>query len=367
MNAVNESCEVVVIGAGIVGLAVAAELSKKGKEVIVLESEKDIVQHASSHNSEIIHSGIYYRNESLKASLCLEGNKLLYEYCEMKGISHHKLGKLIVASNKKELEILESLLVNGINNGLENLRIIGKGEIKKIEPMLNAQFALSVESTGVINSHEFALGLLAEIEEYDNHVVTSSRVTDAYKNRNSWTLEVGGEEPYIINTDILINSSGYSSVDLGRKLGIKSLPSPTFVKGHYYKYHGKNPFTRLIYPIPEKNGLGIHTSTDMANTLRFGPDAEIISKPDYFFDASPERLLSFSKSIQKYFKGFKQELLHQDFCGVRIRVGDSHNSADFSILFEEDHEITGLINLCGIESPGLTSALSIAKYIGKKL
>ena len=367
MNTVNESCEIIVIGAGIVGLAVAAELSKKGREVIVLESEKDIIQHASSHNSEVIHSGIYYKKGSLKASLCFEGNKLLYEYCEMKGISNHRLGKLIVASNEKELEVLESLLVNGINNGLNNLRIIEKKKIKKIEPLLNAPFALLVASSGVINSHEFALSLLAEIENSGNHVITSSPVINAFKNRQSWSVEIADDEPYKINCDILINSSGYNSVDLGRKLGIKSLHSPTFIKGHYYKYHGKNPFSHLIYPIPEKNGLGIHTSTDMANTLRFGPDAEIISKPDYFFDHSPERLLKFSKSIKKYFKGFKKELLHQDFCGVRMRVGDSHKSADFSIMFEEDHQIKGLINLCGIESPGLTSALSIAAYIGKKL
>ena len=363
----NESCEIIVIGAGIVGLAIAAHLSNMGREVIVLESEKDILQHASSHNSEVIHSGIYYPNNSLKAKLCVEGNDLLYDYCKKKGIAHKKIGKLIVASDKEELEILKSLSTNGSNNSVRGLEILDQSKIKEIEPQLKSKFALLVESTGVINSHEFALSLVAEIESAGNHVITFSPVKNAVRRDQYWKVEIGGETPFVIDSKILINSSGYNSVDLARKFGIKSIPSLTFVKGHYYKYHGKNPFNYLIYPLPEKNGLGIHTSTDTSNTLRFGPDAELIRKPDYIFNHSQERFLRFKQSIKKYFKGFQEDLLHEDFCGVRARLGSSHNEADFSILFEENHSIKGLINLSGIESPGLTSALSIARYIGKKI
>ncbi len=367
MSTENESCEIIIIGAGIVGLAIAAHLSGMKREVIVLESEKDILQHASSHNSEVIHSGVYYPNDSLKANLCVEGNDLLYAYCKSKGVAHNKIGKLIVASHEEELEVLKSLSFNGKKNGVKGLKILDQSQIKEIEPQLKSKYALLVESTGVIDSHEFALSLMAEIESSGNHVITLSPVKDAAKEDKKWKIKVGGESPFEINSKILINSSGYNSVDLARQFGVKSIPSLTFVKGHYYKYHGKNPFSHLIYPLPEKNGLGIHTSTDTANTLRFGPDAELIKKPDYIFNHSHERLLNFTESIKKYFEGFQEDLLHEDFCGVRARLGSSHNEADFSILFEENHGIHGLINLSGIESPGLTSALSIAKYVCKKI
>ena len=221
----NESCEIIVIGAGIVGLAIAAHLSNMGREVIVLESEKDILQHASSHNSEVIHSGIYYPNNSLKAKLCVEGNDLLYDYCKKKGIAHKKIGKLIVASDEEELEILKSLSTNGSNNSVRGLEILDQSKIKEIEPQLKSKFALLVESTGVINSHEFALSLVAEIESAGNHVITLSPVKNAVRRDQYWKVEIGGETPFVIDSKILINSSGYNSVDLARKFGIKSIPS----------------------------------------------------------------------------------------------------------------------------------------------
>ena len=367
MNSENESCEIIIIGAGIVGLAIAAHLSNMKREVIVLESEKDILLHASSHNSEVIHSGIYYPNNSLKANLCVKGNDLLYDYCKSKGVAHKKIGKLIVASNEEELGTLESLSSNGAKNGVKGLEILDQSRIKEIEPQLKSKYALLVESTGVIDSHELALCLMAEIESAGNHVITLSPVRDAIREDQNWKIRVGGESEYEINSKILINSSGYNSVDLAKQFGIKSIPPLTFVKGHYYKYHGKNPFSHLIYPLPEKNGLGIHTSTDTLNTLRFGPDSELIDQPNYVFNHTDERLLKFTESIKKYFDGFQKDLLHEDFCGVRARLGSSHNEADFSILFEEDHGIHGLINLSGIESPGLTSALSIAQYVGRNI
>jgi len=363
----NDSCEIIIIGAGIIGLAIAAELSRKGREVIVLESERNTLQHASSHNSEVIHSGLYYKNDSLKAKLCVEGNALLYDYCNRKGIDFRRSGKLIVANNNEELSIIENLHVNAEKNNVLDTRILGKKELMILEPELIAEYALLVKSTGIIDSHSFALSLEAEIENNGNHILTSSSVNDGYYNSNNWVLEVGGDDSYLINCDFVINASGYNSLDLAKKFGLDDLPENTFIKGHYYKYNGSNPFRHLIYPLPEKHGLGVHTSSDMQNSLRFGPDAQIVTDIGYYFDASEERFTNFSRSISKYFNGFDSALLQEDFCGIRTRIGSSHTTSDFSVLFSRDHGFEGFVNIAGIESPGLTSSLAIAKYVSEGL
>ena len=363
MNSNQDTCEVIIIGAGIIGLAIGAELSRKGREVIILESESKTVQHASSHNSEVIHSGVYYENNSLKAKFCVEGNPLLYDYCKKNGIDFRRSGKLIVANNEKELSSIEQLSINAKNNSVNEARILNKKDLLALEPSLIAEYALFIESTGIIDSHAFALTLEAEIENSGNHIITSTTVINGQYNGNKWELEIGGQDAYVINSEIIINASGYNSLDLAKKFGLNNLPETTYIKGHYYKYHGSNPFNYLIYPLPEKHGLGVHTSSDVEKSLRFGPDAEVVDEPDYYFDATEERFSRFIESIGKYFKGFDSALLKEDFCGIRTRIGATHKSSDFSILFEKDHGLEGFVNVAGIESPGLTSSLSLAKYV----
>lgn len=367
MGTHQDNCEVIIIGAGIIGLALGAELSKQGREVIILESEKKTLQHASSHNSEVIHSGLYYENDSLKAKLCVEGNILLYDYCNNNGIDFRRSGKLILAHNKEELLSIEQLQNNAKKNEVTEAIILNKQELLTIEPSVIAEYALLIGSTGIIDSHAFALSLEAEIENNNNHIITSSPVTNGQYNGNRWELEIGEDKSYLINSDIVINASGYNSIELAKKFGLSDLPETTFIKGHYYKYHGKNPFNHLIYPLPEEHGLGVHTSSDMQNSLRFGPDAEVVSEFDYSFDATEERLSKFIRSIGRYFKGFDSTLLKEDFCGIRARIGETHKNSDFSILFQKDHGIEGFVNIAGIESPGLTSSLSMAKYIAEEL
>ncbi len=367
MKTENYSCESVIVGGGIIGLAIAAELSKQDREVIVLESENQTIQHASSHNSEVIHSGIYYETNSLKAKLCVEGNKLLYKYCKDNGIEHKRLGKIIFANTDNELDTLKKLYSNAYKNGIQKISILNKKELIDLESNLLAQKGLFIESTGIVDSHAFAISLEAEIESYGNHIVTSSRVIDGKYHGGKWILQIKGASSYSLTSKLVINAAGFNSIDLAKKFGVLDLPKSIYVKGHYYKYNGKNPFSHLIYPVPEQQGLGIHTSTDMSNLLRFGPDAEIIDSPNYIFDNSQKRATAFIDSISKYFKDFNSELLVEDFCGVRVRLGETHNTSDFSIKFPENHGYDGLINLAGIESPGLTSSLAIAKYIVERL
>ena len=359
--------EITIVGGGIIGLAIGAELSRLGKEVIVLESEDKTMQHASSHNSEVIHSGLYYRKDSLKAELCVEGNNLLYDYCNKNQIDFLNTGKLVIANNLDEVSIIEELQENGNANGVAELKILDSKELSSLEPSLIAKNALLVKSTGVVDSHAFSLCLEAEIENNNNHVITSSKVLNGEHTGRYWQLEVEDEDRYVINSDVVINASGYNSIELAKKLGLSDLPKMTYVKGHYYKYHGKNPFKHLIYPVPEKHGLGVHTSSDIQNSLRFGPDAEVVDEPNYIFQSSTERKLKFIESISKYFDGFKSDLLAEDFCGIRARIGQSHKGSDFSILLSEDHGIEGLVNIAGIESPGLPSSLAIAKYVSERL
>ena len=205
MNSNQDTCEVIIIGAGIIGLAIGAELSKKGREVIILESESKTVQHASSHNSEVIHSGVYYENNSLKAKFCVEGNPLLYDYCKKNGIDFRRSGKLIVANNEKELSSIEQLSINAKNNSVNEARILNKKDLLALEPSLIAEYALFIESTGIIDSHAFALSLEAEIENSGNHIITSTTVINGQYNGNKWELEIGGQDSYVINSEIIIN------------------------------------------------------------------------------------------------------------------------------------------------------------------
>tara|TARA_B100000965_G_C19600002_1_gene762036 strand:- start:286 stop:1380 length:1095 start_codon:yes stop_codon:yes gene_type:complete len=357
------STECVVIGGGIIGLAIASELARKGKKIILLEKEDYLCQHTSSRNSEVIHSGIYYKPGSLKARLCKEGNELLYQYCNEKRISHNPIGKMIIGDENSE-EYLERLINNGKENNVKGLDLLTEKTINKYEPNVSAKFAILSNTTGIIDSHEFALSLENEIEQAGGHISKRSVIADI-KNSDGWEITIKDNQPFLIKSEILINASGLNSYELAKNLGLKDIPTARFFIGHYFKYHGQNPFRRLIYPVPDDSGLGIHSTSDLDGNLRFGPDAEEISEINYDFIDEVRRKKIFISSIRKYFPKLRSEKLQPDYTGIRIRLGKTHYESDFYIKREIKSGFDNLINLIGIESPGLTASLAIGKYVSK--
>lgn len=357
------STECLVLGGGLAGLACAAEISKRGSNLVLVESENELYQHTSSHNSEVIHSGIYYKSSSLKAKFCLEGNALLYQYCEDRNIKHKKIGKLIVLCKDEATENLERIYENGVKNKVPEISIINKKMIRDLEPNVEADLAIHCGSTGIIDSHTFSLSLQAEIEENGGHIITNAPFIKGKRNMNRWRIEIGGLSPCYVDCDYLINATGFNSINIGRQLGISDLKDPYYVLGHYYSYSGSSPFNRLIYPIPTAGGLGIHSTMDLYGKTRFGPDSELIEKYDYKFLDSNNRKKKFNDSIKKYFPKFNLEKLMPDYTGIRTRLAIKHSEADFSILSPKEHNIDGLINIAGYESPGLTASLAMARYV----
>lgn len=357
------STECVVIGGGIIGLAIASELSKKGRKIILLEKENHLCMHTSSRNSEVIHSGIYYKPNSLKAMLCIEGNELLYQYCNEKRINHNPIGKMIIG-DKNSKEYLENLIDNGKKNNVKGLDFLTEKTIKKYEPNVCAKFAILSNTTGIIDSHEFALSLENEIQQAGGLISKRSKI-DSIKNNDKWEININDKEPFLIKSEILINASGLNSYGLAKSLGINDIPPARFFIGHYFKYNGQNPFQRLIYPVPDDHGLGIHSTSDLDGNLRFGPDAEEISQISYDFINECHRKKIFTSSIRKYFPDLRSDKLQPDYTGIRIRLGKTHYESDFYIKREEVSGTGNLINLIGIESPGLTASLAIGRYVAK--
>lgn len=360
-NVVSTEC--VVIGGGIIGLAIASELSKKGRKIILLEKENHLCMHTSSRNSEVIHSGIYYKPNSLKAMLCTEGNELLYQYCNEKRINHNPIGKMIIGDENSE-EYLEHLINNGKKNNVKGLDFLTEKTIKKYEPNVSAKFAILSNNTGIINSHEFALSLENDIQQSGGLISKRSKI-DSIRNNDSWEININDIEPFLIKSEILVNASGLNSYELAKNLGINDIPPARFFIGHYFKYNGQNPFRRLIYPVPDDHGLGIHSTSDLDGNLRFGPDAEEISQISYDFINESHRKKIFTSSIRKYFPDLRSDKLQPDYTGIRIRLGKTHYESDFYIKREEVSGTSNLINLIGIESPGLTASLAIGRYVAK--
>jgi len=358
------STECVIIGGGIIGLAIASELTKKGRNVILLEKEERLSEHTSSRNSEVIHSGIYYKPGSLKSELCSQGKQLLYEYCQKKGIDHQRIGKMIIGDKNSE-SYLQRLYDNGQKNQVGGLKLLNEYKIRDYESEIDAKYAILSETTGIINSHELVISLEADIESNGGYVSKKTRVSNFENTGNGWELTIEDQKPFVIKTEIMINAAGLESYSLAKHLGTEDIPRARFFIGHYYKYNGRNPFKRLIYPVPDDSGLGIHSTSDLDGNLRFGPDAEEISEICYKFREPENRKSIFLQSIKKYFSNIKLDDLQPDYTGIRIRLGKTHFESDFLIRKETEKHLCGLINLVGIESPGLTSSLAIAQYVSK--
>ncbi|MBL8377999.1 MAG: NAD(P)/FAD-dependent oxidoreductase [Burkholderiales bacterium] len=364
-----ESVECVVIGAGVVGLAVARALAQKGLETVVVEAESGIGTGTSSRNSEVIHAGIYYPTGSLKARFCVAGKHALYRYCAEHGVTTHNCGKLIVATAEDQVEGLKGLVARGHANGVPDLRMLSRAEALAMEPALSCVTAVHSPSTGIVDSHAFMLALQGDLESAGGMLAFASPVLRGACRDDGITLEVGGETASEIRARVVVNSAGLAAPGLAGQLdGLADthVPKAYFAKGNYYTLTGRSPFSRLIYPAPEAAGLGVHLTIDLGGQARFGPDVEWVESLDYTVD--PRRADSFYAAIRAYWPQLPDGALAPGYAGIRPKLQAPGEPAyDFVIDGPQVHGVPGLINLFGIESPGLTSSLAIAEYVADML
>ena len=364
-----EKVDAVVVGAGVVGLAVARKLVRSGLEVVMLEAASAIGTETSSHNSGVIHAGIYYPQESLKARLCIRGKELLYDYCEQRNIPHQRTGKLIVATSEGQQEALAKLAEKGKENGVEDLKFLSSEEVSKLEPNINALSALYSPSTGIVDTGMLMLSYQGEIESAGGMLALNAPAEAIKVRAGDFQVEIGGADPMLLDTELLVNSTGLHMAET--LAGIEGFPQQCvpeiyYAKGNYFSLSGRSPFSHLVYPVPEAAGLGIHATLDMAGQIRFGPDVEWIDRPDY--QASAKRIDAFYEAITSYFPAIDRNRLSPDYAGVRPKLSPPNAaSSDFLIQGQETHGIAGLINLVGIESPGLTASLAIAEEVYQSL
>lgn len=361
----DDQFDVVVIGAGIVGLAVARVFALRGLSVLVLERNARPVEETSSRNSGVIHSGIYYPTGSLKARLCVEGRGRLYEYMERKGVSHRRCGKLIVAQAGQEPK-LEALQRQAIKNGVTDLLTLSPAEVHEYEPAVRCTAGLWCPSTGILDVHELAHALIADLEAAGGAIVYHTAVESARLGTGAARIACrSGEEATELASTVVINSAGLDAVALLHRFeGYPAalLRTAWYAKGNYFSLSGAKPFRHLVYPMPNEAGLGIHATLDLDGATRFGPNVEWVSSPDYVVD--PRHAAEFYGSIRSYWPDLADGALQPGYAGVRPKlVGPGAKAADFVIEGPEDHGCNGLINLLGIESPGLTSALAVGEHV----
>jgi L-2-hydroxyglutarate oxidase LhgO len=369
-----EQVDCVVIGAGVVGLAVAREMALQGRETILLERESAFGTISSARNSEVIHAGIYYPKDSLKAKLCVEGNRLLYEYCRDHQVSTARYGKLIVASDETQLDDLSAILYKAQNNGVPEIKLISGDDAKAMEPNLKCTAAILSSTTGIVDSHGYMLSLLGGFEDAGGMIAYQSPLISAKpigaSAAGGYELEIGGADGMQIQTKLLINCAGMSAPAVAQKiegLAKEQIPKAYFAKGNYFSLSGKSPFKHLIYPIPEPGGLGVHLTLDMGGQAKFGPDVEwleIDAEEQIDYTVNPKRGEGFYEAVRRYWPGLKDGSLQPDYSGVRAKIVPPDAPAgDFCFNGPNDHGMRGLYNLYGFESPGLTSSLAIAKHL----
>jgi L-2-hydroxyglutarate oxidase LhgO len=369
-----EQVDCVVIGAGVVGLAVAREMALQGRETILLEREAAFGTISSARNSEVIHAGIYYPKDSLKAKLCVQGNHLLYEYCRSHQVASQPYGKLIVAVDDTQIDDLQAILYKAQNNGVPEIKMISGDKAKVLEPNLQCSAAILSATTGIVDSHGYMLSLLGGFEDAGGMVAYQSPLISAKPVGNNaeggFELEVGGADGMKIQTKLLINCAGMSAPALAQKiegLAKAQIPKAYFAKGNYFSLSGKSPFSHLIYPIPEPGGLGVHLTLDMAGQAKFGPDVEwleIDQEDQIDYTVDPKRGDGFYAAVRRYWPGLKDGTLQPDYSGVRAKIVPSNAPAgDFYFDGPKQHSLHGLFNLYGFESPGLTSSLAIARHL----
>jgi L-2-hydroxyglutarate oxidase LhgO len=362
--------EALVIGAGVVGLAIAADLARKGVDVIVAEQAKSIGTGVSSRNSEVIHAGMYYPTASLRAQHCVAGRQRLYAYCAQRGVAHAKPGKLIVATTPAEVSKLEVIQAQGHSNGVTDLEMLTGAQAIAREPALSCIAALWSPETGIIDSHGLMLALQGEMEDHGGRLALVTQVHALRQQRNRWLVSLGqtgkpGSAADDFEFDVVINSAGLCAQAIARKtLGFPTqlIPKRVLAKGNYFGFQGKPVFSSLIYPAPVDGGLGTHVTLDLAGRMRFGPDVEWIENETY--DVAPGRAQTFYDSIRRYFPNLPDDSLVPDYAGIRPKLsGPGEPAKDFVLSTPDIHGMPGLVHLFGIESPGLTSCLSLAEAV----
>jgi L-2-hydroxyglutarate oxidase LhgO len=359
--------DAVVVGAGVVGLAIARELALAGREVIVLEAEDAIGTHTSSRNSEVIHAGIYYPKGSLKARGCVAGRQLLYEYCASHGVPHRRCGKLIVATSESQLAELGAIREKAHANGATDVDWIAMEEVARLEPELFCMGALLSPSTGIIDSHALMLAYLGDAEAAGAMLALKSPFERARVRADGFELWVQGSDP--IACGVLVNSAGLRAPSVARRIEgypAELAPRELYAKGNYYSLTRRSPFSRLIYPVPEPGGLGVHVTLDLAGQARFGPDVEWVEHIDY--DVDPRRAERFYAAIRRYWPGLPDGSLSPGYAGIRPKTaGPGEPAPDFEIQGPRRHGVPGLVQLYGIESPGLTASLALARLAREEL
>jgi L-2-hydroxyglutarate oxidase LhgO len=357
--------QLLVVGAGAVGLAVARAAALAGHDVLVAEETSGIGNGVSSRNSEVIHAGMYYPGGSLRALTCTRGRRLLYAYCASHGIGHRKCGKLIVATNDAETGKVAAICRQGIINEVEGLALIDADAARRLEPAISCAAALHSPETGIIDSHAFMLALQGDLEDRGGMLAFATRVERLTPTQAGWNVYFSGQDAGSLEVDAVVNAAGLGAQRLARLTDgypPERVPRLVLAKGNYFGYRGRPVFSRLIYPAPVEGGLGVHVTLDLSGRMRFGPDVEWIDQENY--DVDPQRAAAFYASIRTYWPGLPDCSLVPDYSGIRPKLtGPGEPAADFVIDRPRDHGMRRLVHLFGIESPGLTSALSLAEEV----
>jgi len=362
----SETVDCIVVGAGVMGLAVARQLALDGRETLLIESHGAFGTETSSRHSEVIHAGIYYAADSLKAQLCVRGRELLYAYCVDHGVEHRRCGKLIVATQPGQLTELERIARAAQGNEVDDLRLIDREEALRLEPNLECTAALISPSTGIIDTHAYMLSLLGEAESNGAQLAVLSPVTALRPAVDGVELCVSGESRPLLKGRWVVNCAGLHAPEVARRIEgfpAAQVPRAWYAKGNYFTLAGRAPFSRLVYPVPEPGGLGVHLTLDLGGQARFGPDVEWIDSLDYSVD--PRRSDKFYAAIRAYWPQLRDNQLAPGYAGIRPKIsGPDEPAADFRIDGPATHGVRGIVNLFGIESPGLTSSLAIAERVG---
>jgi L-2-hydroxyglutarate oxidase LhgO len=361
--------QILIVGAGVVGLAAAREAAMKGHDVVVAEAANAIGTGTSSRNSEVIHAGLYYPTGSHRAVHCVPGRRMLYEFCESHGVPHKKIGKLQVVNREADIPVLEKIFRQSQVNGVENVDWLTQAEAQKLEPALHCVAAFHSRETGIIDSHRYMLALRGDIEDHGGAIALNTPVERIVRKGAGFEAHFGGAEAGTIEVDAVVNAAGHGAQKLGKQIEgypADRVPRHVLAKGNYFKYSGKPVFSRLIYPAPVPGGLGHHVTLDMAGRMRFGPDVEWIEEENYVVD--PARAAEFYKSVREFWPGLPDGTLVPDYAGIRPKItAKGEPAADFLIDTPKDHGVERLVQLFGIESPGLTSSLSLGKHIVEAL
>ncbi len=368
-SAQSGSVDTIVIGGGVIGIAIAAQLAMKGSEVLLLEKGGDIGTGISSRNSEVIHAGIYYRPGSLKARLCLEGKERLYRYCQSHGIAHRQTGKLIVATEDDERDTLRVIAANARTCGLDDLDLWDRSRLQRAAPQLSAVEALYSPSSGIVDGPALMLALRGDLERAGGMIAFHAPVERVSPCPNGYLVDVAGPDGMQLECRRLINAAGFGATEIASVTeGFPSEVVPTLylAKGNYFSLAASPPCELLVYPVPADGGLGIHMTLDLAGRARFGPDVEWVDKLDYTVD--PARTADFEAAVRRWWPALPDDRIHPDYSGIRPKLtGPGQPPADFMILGERDHGLPAQVHLFGMESPGLTASLAVAAHVERML